>query len=260
MSQLRELQLDFQAYVRDEDNAAVPAVVGDQRAKREERLDVYFQAYRLRLLEILQNDFSGLAALLDEQDFHALGLAYLAAYPSTHPSVRWFGRHLGDFLNTAEPYCARPELAEMACFEWAWGQAFDAADSPVVDSSALEQVPAASWAELRVGLQASVQRIALRSNVPAIFQAVCSEDSLPDVQIDDVPEQWMLWRRDLDIFWRSLENDEAWALDNCAGGSNFAQLCDGLCRWHDEADVPLRMAMLLRQWSGDGLIREMSVD
>jgi hypothetical protein len=257
MSQLRELQLDFQAYVRDEDNAAVPAVVGDQRAGREERLDVYYQAYRLRLLEILRNDFSGLAALLDEQGFHALGLAYLAAHPSTHPSVRWFGRHLADFLRTAEPYCARPELTEMACFEWAWGQAFDAADSPVVDSSALEQVP---WAELHVGLQASVQRIALHSNVPAVFQAVCSEESLPDVQISDASKQWMLWRRDLDIFWRSLENDEAWALDNCVDGSNLAQLCDGLCRWHDEAEVPLRMAMLLRQWSGEGLIREISVD
>ena len=57
---------------------------------------------------------------------------------------------------------------------------------------------------------------------------------------------WVMWRHDLIVRWRSLEGDEAWALRAVSGGASFAEMCEGLCDWHEADAVPLRAAGILR--------------
>ena len=114
MSRLAKIQTDLQEFVTTGAVDALDHVVGDDRASTTERLDVYYQAYRLRLLEVLAKDFSGLRALIGESAFPDTVNDYMRTHPSTHPSVRWLGRHLAGFL--AELMPDRPELAEMARF------------------------------------------------------------------------------------------------------------------------------------------------
>lgn len=252
MSRLPEIQGDVQALVMSGAPAAFRHVVGDERASARERLDVYYQAYRLRLLEVLRKDFAGLAELLGEAAFRELFIAYLGTHPSAHPSVRWVGRELASFVEDQFP--ERPELAEMARFEWAWGLAFDAADADPVSLQAMGAIQPDQWSGLRFDFHPSLQRLELHANVPEIFLAFTANEPLPETNWKTDAQGWAVWRQGLTVKWRSLPPDEAWGLDACDAGEDFAGLCAGLCRWHDAAAVPLKAAELIRQWLGDGLV------
>lgn len=252
MTALKSAQAAFQAHVLTGDEVVLPLIVGDERASAGERLDVYYQAYRLRLIDVLGNDFDGLRALLGD-DFSAMARAYIDAHPSQHPSVRWFGRRLAGFLAGAPPWSARPELAEMAAFEWAWGQVFDAAEAKPLPASELEALEPRDWPGLRLEFQPAQRRLTLRWNVPAIYTAIAAGETPPPAE-QAAPTEWLLWRQDLVVKWRSLSPAEACAVDAAQRGEDFATLCAGLCAHCHEEEVPGTAAGLLRRWLADGLI------
>ncbi|HEV2112210.1 MAG TPA: DNA-binding domain-containing protein [Gammaproteobacteria bacterium] len=253
MSALSRLELDFQDCMLRNNLDMQGQVVSTARAGAAERVRVYVEAYRLRLLEVLQDNYTGLHGLLGDEQFDAMGRAYIDAHPSTHPSVRWFSRHLEGFLKRAVPYAEHPYLAEMAAFEWAQGLVFDAADEPVAASESLASVPPDAWAGLRFTLHAAVQTLGLRWNVPQVWQAL-EAGQTPELEQGDAPLPWLLWRAEFLSHWRSLNEDEAWSLDAVGEGKNFAELCEGLCQWHDPTTVAMQAASLLKRWMTDGLI------
>jgi len=202
---------------------------------------------------VLQDNYTGLHGLLGDEQFDQMGRAYIDAHPSTHPSVRWFSRHLEAFLKRAEPYADHPYLAEMAAFEWAQGLTFDAADDPVVGLEVMASVAPEAWAGLRFILHPAVQRLALNWNIPQVWQ-VLEAGEAPELERTDAPASWLLWRADLLTHWRSLGADEAWALDAVREGKNFGELCEGLCQWHDPSAVAMQAAGFLKRWLTDDLL------
>ena len=259
MSALVKLENDFKDCMLGGSLEMYGQVAGDALASAEERIQVYVDGYRLRLLEILQDNFTGLDGLLGDEQFDALGRAYIEAHPSTHPSVRWFSRNLAAFLRDSEPYSAHPYLAEMAAFEWAQGLVFDATDRPPLDMQALAAVPPESWGEVRFGLHPSLQRLDLDWNVPKIWQALDAEETPPEAASDGTLA-WLLWRQELTTRWRSLTPDEAWMLDAARQGGRFGALCEGLCQWHAPEAVALQAASYLKLWLNDGLVTDIATD
>jgi hypothetical protein len=257
MSTLDRLQEEFQRYLLAPDTARtlLARVVGDARATAEVRLGIYADAYRLRLLEALETDYPGLRALLGDTDFERLGRAYIDAHPSRHFSLRWFGQHLEAFLRNAPPYRDQPVLADMARFESAMTDAFDAADARVLGIDDMAGVPPEAWAGMRLALHPSVRRIDLGWTVPPFWKAVDAEQE-PDGPPQPTPQPigWVVWRQALDTYFRSLEVDEAWALDTARRGETFAALCEGICEWVDPHNAPARAAGFLKQWIADGMV------
>jgi hypothetical protein len=254
MSALKKLERDFQACVLARSNDMRGEVVGTEQASAEERVGVYVEGYRLRLLEILEDNFPGLLALLGGEEFDRLGRAYIDAYPSRHPSVRWFGQEMGEFLTKTPAYAGRPELAEMAAFELRQSDVFDAADADMAAVQDLVTIPPESWAEMHFTLHPSVRTLGLRWNVPPVWRALDKEEKVPAFSRAEETVTWLLWRQDLETHWRSLGADEAWAVAAVRDGKNFAELCEGLCAWHDESQVAMQAASLLKTWVTDGLI------
>jgi hypothetical protein len=259
MSALLKLENDFKDCVLGNTLDMGGQVVGNARADADERIHVYVEGYRLRLLEVLQDNFAGLRGFLGDEQFDALGRAYIDAHPSTHPSVRWFSQHLPEFLRGTEPYSNHPVLAEMAAFEWAQGRVFDAADAEPLGLQALATVPPESWGQVRFGLHPSLQRLDLDWNAPKLWQAIDAEEDVPEPASDD-SVAWLLWRQDLTTRWRSLGADEAWMLDATSKGASFGELCEGLCRWHAPDAVAMQAASYLKLWLTDGLITSIAVD
>jgi hypothetical protein len=256
VSALERLQRDFQAYLLEPARDAVRAeIAGDARVSAETRLGIYADAYRLRLLEALETDFPALKALAGEDEFDRLGRAYIGAFPSRHYSLRWFGRALARFLRDTDPWRERPELAELAEFEWAMTLAFDAADDPAVTIADMAALPPTAWAGMRLQFHPSLQRLDLHWSVPPYWKAVDEKQTPEPPGRSEFPIAWLLWRQELKIYFRSLEVDEAFALDTLRAGGTFADLCQGLCEWLDEPQVAIHAAGLLKRWIGDGLVR-----
>ncbi len=256
MSVLQRLQADFQDYIVDLERRMAGNVVGTAKASAAQRLDIYAEAYRQRLVEALGKNFPGLAAWLGERAFDRLGVAYLDNHPSTHFSIRHFGHALSRFLATDAPYRERPALAEMAAFEWALAGAFDAADSPCLSVDDLGIIAPAQWPVMRFRLCHSVRRLDLRSNVPAIWQAIDRNETPPPPRAQKTPLAWIVWRQDLKTWFRSLAVHEAWALDAAMAGEPFAAICEGLCEWAAAEHVAAEAAGLLKRWISDGMIMQ----
>ncbi|RTZ73322.1 MAG: DUF2063 domain-containing protein [Gammaproteobacteria bacterium] len=253
-STLPELQRAFARYLRLRDGEATGLILGDERADAQERLDLYAGAYVTRLVEALENHYAGLWGLVGDEQFWQLCRQYIAANPSSFASIREFGHGLAEFLAATEPYSDYPQLAEMAAFEWAQGRVFDAADSVALGEADLRQVPPERWGGLRFTFAPAMQRLDLYWNVPQVWLALDREETPPEASRQEVLVTWLVWRQELDPRWRSLEVDEAWALEHALAGGDFATLCEGLLEWVDARHAPLRAAGFLRTWLGHGLI------
>jgi len=254
MTALRELQRSFQAFVLGDASVAPAAVDGTGAVSARDRLNVYAEAIRLRFLEVLGQDYPGLHALAGDDQFRSLGLAYVAAHPSHHPSIRWFGRHLPDFLRSTPPWRNHPVLGEMAQFEWAKGELLDAADSPVVAIEDIAAIPPDRWAGIRPLLKPAVRRFALEWNVPALWKAIDGGDVPPPPERMERAVDWLLWREGIVVRWRSVEPDEAWALRQCERGADFGTICTGLCERIGEDAAAFRAATCLKQWAADSVL------
>jgi len=261
MTDLRELQQGFAAYLTGEEEAVPEAVVGDDNADARERMDLYAGAYRARLVDSLGVDYPGLWSMLGDEQFFALCLDYIRQHPSSYPSIRWFGGRLSEFLRDNEPYSAYPQVAEMAAFEWAQGLVFDAADAEAVSVEALARLPALAWADMRLAFNPAMQRLDLFWNIPQVWAAIDQQaDPLPALEEQQFPAGWLLWRQNLAPGWRRLDVDEAWAIDRAREGMSFGDICEGLLEWVDEQHAPLRAAGFIKTWVSHGLISELRLD
>src|SRR5258708_28127612 len=145
---LADLQRVLQDSLLAESDGFVAAVRDTRKADRTTLLDVYRNGYALRLIEVLTNDYPGLMAMAGPDDFDQLARAYIAAHPSRHASVRWFGQHLADFIAATPPYSRSPAAAEMARFEWLLGEAFDAPDLVPITAAQLMALAPEAWETL----------------------------------------------------------------------------------------------------------------
>lgn len=219
---------------------------------REREIAVYSDAYFLRLAEALQTNYPALFQILGDDDFYNLARDYIAAYPSSHPSIRWFGEQLATFLLQAEPYASVAIFAELAAFEWALRHTVDAADAPLMTLENLQAIPAGDWGQLSFKLHPSLSILSLQWNAPKVWQALMAEEAPPEPQ--SFPQPYLVWRKpDLTINWRSANPAEIHALNLLASGANFSSICEALLN-DDISDVPLTAAGFLRVWIEQGLI------
>lgn len=254
ISELKLLQQQMLAWLQEADPQIKQAVSGSDKVPLQTRLDIYANAYRLRLVEALQDTFPALHTLLGDDDFFKLGIHYLTIWPSRHFSLRYFGQRMSEFLTTAEDYREQPVLAEMAEFEWQLRAAFDAADEPLLNIEVLQQIDPQAWPLVRFSFHSSVRRLDLNYNIPQLWQAIDQQEAPIDMLKNDYPLAWCLWRQDLRTLYRSLDVDEAWAMDAALAGQNFADICEGVCEWLDEQHAALRVAGFIQNWLSSGML------
>lgn len=254
MSRLPQIQGDFQSYLLRGDPAIETHVVGTDRVPIATRLSIYGDGYVARLGEALQANFPVLSELLGEVDFERMATAYVRSHDSPFFSIRYYGAALADFLAREPEYEGAPVLAELARWEWAMTEVFDAADADSVGVNDLAGVAAEEWADLRFELHPSVRRLALSWNAPQMWQAVTDGADVPEVEFSPEPVAWLLWRRDLRTYFRSLQPGEAVALAAARAGQSFGELCELLCAEFGEAPAPATAAGFLRDWVESGLL------
>lgn len=252
MRRLTRVQEDFQQYLLRGEPGIEQHVLGTERVSVATRLEIYGGGYGARLTEALEANFPVLAQLLGEDDFADMAAAYIRSHDSTFASIRYYGGALAEFLAGDPAYAGIPVLSELARWEWVMTETFDAADAPTLDPSALAGIAPEEWAELRFKWHPSIRRLQLEWNVPQIWNAFTRQT--PPLEAKLAAEQWLLWRKDLEIFFRSLAPPEAAVLDAARTGSSFGELCERLCTWVDEAAAPAQAAGFLREWLQSGLI------
>ncbi|ATQ69974.1 MULTISPECIES: HvfC/BufC N-terminal domain-containing protein [Methylosinus] len=257
---LAELQAHFQAGVLagHEDGASIlESVKNSRRADRTTLFGVYVSAYRLRFVEFLVADYPALRTLLGEEAFHALADAYIDAEPSRKRNARWYTSRLPDFMRGAEGWRDNARAIDLARFERALTDAFDAADADALRLDALSAFAPEDWPSLVFGFHPSLILLELTAGVTATHAAAVEEAELPEPSAG--AEHVAVWRADLDSVYRQLEPDEFLALSLALEGHAFGDICQ-MASFRDEVEAsPERIAQLLTGWFEEGLVASAGV-
>jgi len=64
----------------------------------------------------------------------------------------------------------------------------------------------------------------------------------------------LIWRRELQIYFRPLTAEEATVIAASRAGQSFGELCVLLCEHLDESEASLHAAGFLRGWVESGLL------
>jgi hypothetical protein len=251
---LRELQRDMQKHLLGEESGVTAAIVDAPPLPAADRLAIYRNAYQVRLIDALHETYPVLHGLLGDEAWVEMGQAYVAAHPSVFRSIRWYGRELPKFLAASAPFSEAPILAEVALLEWTLAEVFDAADAPALARSALSAVEPSAWGTLTLEFHPSVRRLVFGWNTAAVWKAMSQDETPPRPEMGAAPIPWLLWRQNLQNYFRSTNTVESTALDAALRGRNFAQLCEDLGALLSQEEIPATAASLLGAWADSGII------
>ena len=256
---LQTVQTDFQDYILH-GNKEQPAIVGlisdDFGLPAAERLALYYDAYRLRLCEALSESFKKTRTYVGDDTFSELCLGYIDRHPSRNRNLRWFGDVFAAFVGAALP--DYPVVAELAAFEWALGLAFDAANAPVLTAREVQGLGADDWEQVGFGVPPSLQALNLHWNAPGIWLALDQEASPPQAELFEQGRTWVIWRKDLQAHFRSVDAYEALALRGLAQGKSFAAVCAEAAALA-EADITPHIAGWLQTWLKEAMLSRMAL-
>jgi hypothetical protein len=236
--------------------AQLARTVRSDRLEAAQRLDIYANMYFFRILDVLKEEFPATAALLGEVGFHNLVTDYLLRHPPAHFSIREAGRQLPELLAGHAATALHPCAADLAAYERALRDAFDAADAPPLTASALAAVPQSDWASLRFALHPSVRVIASDWPVDVVRAAVDQGESPADPEA--IPTRVCVWRHEFAVLHRALSSGELAGLSAIARGASFEDVCSVIGEPYAADAAAREVAVALARWLADGWLVEPS--
>lgn len=253
-STLRELQMEMQQYLLGETSGITGAIVDAPPLPAKERLAIYRNAYRVRLIDALHETYPVLHSLLGDEVWVELGEAFVAAHPSKFRSIRWYGRELADFVVECAPYSGEPILAEIALLEWTLAEVFDSPDAEPLQRAALSTIEPAEWGSLKFQFHPALRRLDFSWNTAAVWKAVSADETPPQPERAGAAMPWLLWRHDLQNYFRSMNSVEANALNAALRGADFGEICESLSDLLPREEIAAAAARLLGTWADSGII------
>ena len=256
---LGDLQAMFaEALVQPASIAAEPAWAargekafgGSARLAPIEQLDVYREQFWLRHVHCLAEDFPVLHALVGAAAFEALVADYLAAHPPKEFQLRHLGARLAEFLSTRDDAL----LADLARVEWAYVDAFDAADAPPLDPNAVAAIPEDAWPSARLHLHPSLQL--LRLSHPAHEMRAKwwdDKDARPIARVAPAQATVAVYRHDFLLYTESIEPLAFEMLERLARGETLGAAGDALGEI-----VETKIGEWFARWAGLGWISAVS--
>jgi len=222
------------------------------------RLEIYANAYFYRLLGVLSEDYEALRNLLGEDLFHDLVTSYLLVEPSRHPSLRYAGARLPEFLAShaaAEGIRQRASwAADLARLEWTRVDVFDIEDGRVLVRDALAALAPEEFGSLKLALAPWAVVRSFDHPVDGLWKIGMRNEESAIPQASPEPVSLLIWRRDERVRHRRLEPLESSALCLLEQQTSFAALCEWAAAQVDENDAPALAAGWLERWIADGLL------
>ncbi|WP_445946046.1 HvfC/BufC family peptide modification chaperone [Shewanella sp.] len=270
MSELANLQQQFMDYLLSADpnspTASEPAVtafqariVNQHGISADVRMQIYANAYRMRLKETMETDHQMLGLYLGDELFDKLALEYTQAHPSRFRSLREFCDALPDFLQQDAFFGQYPILADLARFERRLLNAFDAADSQRSSFAELQGIAPEHWPSCRLRFHPSVQIFICNSNAVESWQALKQAKTPPTPEYQS-RRAWLLWRGTGRLTeFISLTEEQLLLLQGFIRGENFASQCELMLEFHDEQLAPMKVLQALQAWFSMGIIRSVEV-
>jgi hypothetical protein len=214
-----------------------------------ERVQIYRDAYRERLVECLIDDYPALEYALGSEVFAQLCREYIAAHPSRSPSLNFFGKRMAAFCRSREGWELRRFAGDLAALEWALVEVLHAKFEPSVTQEALSRLTSAAWVQARFVPSQAVRVVRSHYPVNSYLQAF-RKDERPEIP---APRRavTVVWRQDLTVWRRELDRLEANVLTRLLSGVPIARALRAIEGSAANRD-PNPVAGWFRRWVSDG--------
>lgn len=252
-AELQALQLAFMQGLQQPPPESAPVPLVEGHLPTSLRWHIYANAYQSRLLECLQEDFEQTWAYVGDDLFEQCCLGYLAQHPPHGWTLRTLGAGFPHYLE--QVLDEHRQVAELAEFEWRLRAAFDAADAAPLTLNDIQQQPAESWPGMRFVPVPSADLHPQYFNTLAVWKALKAEQAPPPPGRQEQASLCLIWRDGERLSrYRSLEPDEAAAVQDLFRRATFADLCLHLGERLGEEVAAFRAGCFLQLWLAEGLI------
>jgi hypothetical protein len=212
--------------------------------------------YAIRMEEALEVDYPAVAALLGHHDFHHIVNAYVQRHPSTSYTLNRLGDAFPQFI--AETMPRRRALHDLARLELAMTQVFDEEQSPLIDATAIANVPANEVVSMCLVPIRALRLLSFDYPVNDLFQRFRDDEPMRTPRRK--PEWLAIHRRDYSVIRLPLEL-RAFAMLSliCEG----ATLGDAVVAFASRFDEPPRQDELFswfRDWTAAGLFTAIEIE
>jgi hypothetical protein len=247
ITSLTWLQEALQQHILQGDTQVACAVLDQGSLPPLARLKIYHDAYRWRLLEVMQDHFAQTHRYLGDGFFQSEALAFIEAHPSEHHSLRDYGHAWPEWLAARFP--DDTDMADLARLEWALRQAFDAANRCALTLADLGHVPADAWATVGFELAPGTTVLHLSHDVAPLWQSLAREEAPEPVR--SRPTGVLVWRQGWQPHFRTLQESEALAVEALLAGRSFSEACAHLVA---SPNGETQVGQWLQTWVEEGLL------
>lgn len=249
---LTDLQAAFHDHLLDLPSSIEQEVLEGGRIGVDHRLHIYHHAYRVRLLENLQDAYEKTWAYLGDKSFESSALAFIEAYPPRHRNLRWHGAAFPQWLANRFPQDG--DVAELALIDWQLRSAFDGPNARPIQAPELAGLSAEDWSSVGFAFVPTLFVAPVRFNSVAIWHALDQEQVPPVAESLSDPTWLLIWRKGWQPHFRTIQAAEHAALMQLQGGASFAQVCADLAERFPDQQAATVAAERLRSWLQDELI------
>lgn len=202
-----------------------------------ERLEIYNRQYWFRVIAAVAEDFPALNAVLGEEKFDSLVLAYLRGNPSTSFSLRNLGARLPAWLGSYPEFSGSQHAlaVDVARLEWAYIEAFDGARleplgwkdfAELVADSTLRLQPHLQLLDLQYPVDEVVLAVRkLTPEIDIVSNAVCGRRQASDVTLPELTRSQVylaVHRFEGSVYYRRIDREEFLLLADLREGDSIA--------------------------------------
>jgi hypothetical protein len=229
-----------------------------------ERLEIYNRQYWYRVLGALAEDFPALRAVVGNSKFDALSIAYLAEHPSRSFTLRNLGSKLPAWVAAHPEHTGRRHrlAVDMAKLEWAFVEAFDAAELAPLTQRKIAALQGDSLLTLQPYLQLVALHYPADDLVIELHRREKRQTSEAGVAHEEVsgaqtavprlrprPIWLAVHRVDLSVYYRRIVREEFQTLEAIRSGSALGEALDA---GFIGSRIPeSKRADRVREWFGD---------
>jgi len=250
---LKDLQTNFQHVLLDAECIDAGWVREYTRGlSSQDRLGIYHNAYRMRLIDVLLDTFEHTAIYLGDDWFHQLAAAYVQSHHSTYNNIGLYGRKFPRFL--AEQLADDKEVSELALMDWKLRRAFDGANSAVMTHDDLQHLAAVESGGIRLQPVPTLSISTQHFNTLDIWHAI-NQDQQPPV-VERLPQtiDILIWRKGHSPHFRSLAKIESAAIALVCSGDTLEVIGAALEQDFPDVDVATEFGVMLHRWLDDEII------
>lgn len=254
---LNDLQTWMVALLRDRQSlaaseeltrAAAEHFTGNDELLPVEQIDIYRRQFWLRHENILADHFPALTQLLSQEARRSLFESYLSDAQNDVFSLGDLGQDLATHI-AARPSFERQDLCvQMAHLEWAYQEAFVAADDATLDGEKMQRATPQQWETARFQLSASLRLLQLKHPVARLRRQLRRGEFTPDQidQLEPEPQNLVVYRRDRKLWDKQISATAYLLLAQFQKGARLVAACETVVGELPEAEQVLEAE--LSEW------------